>query len=432
MSSYINHEQVDNPHRNDCICCYCAGIKIAHKTNLSKFVKKQADMRILIIHTFYQGPGGEDTVFKQESELLAADHDVEILTFQNKKGWKGALQTLFSFWNIVAAYRVRKRIKNFKPEVVHIHNTHYASGPIILRTIHKLGIPLVMTLHNFRILCPSAILYHDQQLFLSSLKENFPWTAIKKKVLDGSTVKTFVLALNYWFHRRIGTWNMVDRYIALSSFAKKLFIESTLHVPAQKFTIKPNFTFPIKGTIDVLEDYFIYIGRLTEEKGIVNLLKVFSKTDNKIIIIGDGPLKQAVVNAANDNTNIKFLGFRSRDEILPLVEKAEALLVPSVWFEGMPMTILEAFSVGTPVIGSDIGALSELIIPNKTGLLFNPQSVDNMLTTIQQWKNYSIKEKYNIRQTTKEFYFSNFTPEENKKKLLAIYDEAIRDNTKRS
>ncbi len=428
----MNRKEIDTLPRIDYICCYCTGIKIAHKTNLSKFVKKQAYMRILIIHTFYQGPGGEDTVFKQESELLAIDHDVETLTFQNKKGWKGALQTLFSFWNIAAAYRVRKCINNFKPQVVHIHNTHYASGPIILRTIHKLGVPLIMTLHNFRILCPSAILYHGHQLFLSSLKENFPWTAIKKKVLDGSTVKTFVLALNYWFHRRIGTWNMVDRYIALSSFAKKLFIDSTLHVPAQKFTIKPNFTFPIKDTIDAQEDYFIYIGRLTEEKGIVNLLKAFSKTDSKIIIIGDGPLKQTVVDTANRHANIKYMGFRTRDEILPLVEKAEALLVPSVWFEGMPMTILEAFSVGTPVIGSDIGALSELIIPDKTGLLFNPQSVDNMLKTVQQWKNYSIKEKYNIRQTTKEFYFSNFTPEENKKKLLEIYNEAIEDNIKRS
>lgn len=389
-------------------------------------------MRILIIHTFYQGPGGEDTVFKQESELLALDHDVETLTFQNKKGWKGALQTLFSFWNIVAAYRVRKRIKNFKPQVVHIHNTHYASGPIILRTIHKVGIPLIMTLHNFRILCPSAILYHNHQLFLSSLKEDFPWTAVKNKVMDGSAVKTFVLALNYWFHRQIGTWNMVDRYITLSSFAKKIFVDSTLHVPEQKFTIKPNFTFPIEGTVGNNEDYFVYLGRLTEEKGILNLLKVFSQIDSKIIIIGDGSLKQEVIDATRNHPNIKYLGFRSRDEILPMVEKAEALLVPSLWFEGMPMTILEAFSVGTPVIGSDIGALSEMIIPNKTGLLFNPQSVDNMLITVQQWKNYSIQEKYNIRQTTKEFYFSNFTPEENKKKLLDIYDEAIRDKTKRS
>lgn len=389
-------------------------------------------MRILIIHTFYQGPGGEDTVFRQEKELLAMDHDIETLTFQNKKGWKGAVQTLFSFWNISAANQVKKYIKKFNPQLVHIHNTHYASGPIIIRTVDKLGIPLVMTLHNFRILCPSAILYHDHQLFLSSLNENFPWTAVKNKVMDQSAIKTFLLALNYWFHRKIGTWNMVDRYIVLSNFAKKLFIDSTLNVPSKKFTIKPNFTFPIVGTVEHGEDYFIYIGRLTEEKGIVNLLKVFSEIDSRLIIIGDGSLKQEVIDATGHNTNITYLGFRSREEIIPLVEKAEALLVPSLWFEGMPMTILEAFSVGTPVIGSDIGALSEMIIPNQTGLLFNPQSVDNMLITIKQWKKFSIQEKYNIRQTTKEFYFSNFTPEENKKRLLHIYDEAIQDKTKRS
>ncbi len=389
-------------------------------------------MRILIIHTFYQSPGGEDTVFQQEQELLAVDNEVLSLTFQNKKGWKGALQTLFSFWNIAASYQVKRTIKKFNPELVHIHNTHYASGPLIIRTIYKLGFPLVMTLHNFRILCPSAILYHDNKLFLSSLKENFPWTAIKNKVMDNSAIKTFILAVNYWFHRKIRTWNMVDRYITLSGFAKNIFIHATLPVDAQKFVIKPNFTFPIEGLISTAEDYFIYMGRLTEEKGILNLLEVFSKTDMRILIIGDGTLKQKVIDAAQKNSNINYLGFKSRDEIIPLVEKAAALIVPSLWFEGMPMTILEAFSVGTPVIGSDIGALSELIIPNKTGLLFNPQDVDNMLITLQQWKDYSPQEKFNIRQTTKAFYFSNFTPEENKKKLLHIYNEAIQANTKRS
>ncbi|UZJ66071.1 glycosyltransferase [Sphingobacterium sp. KU25419] len=182
----------------------------------------------------------------------------------------------------------------------------------------------------------------------------------------------------------------------LSGFAKNIFIHSTLPVDAQKFVIKPNFTFPIEGLISPAEDYFIYMGRLTEEKGILNLLEVFSKTDIRILIIGDGTLRQEVIDAAQKNSNINYLGFKSHDEIIPLVEKAEALIVPSLWFEGMPMTILEAFSVGTPVIGSDIGALSELIIPNKTGLLFNPQDVDNMLITLQQWKNYSPQENLTL------------------------------------
>lgn len=387
-------------------------------------------MRILIIHTFYQNPGGEDTVFQQESKLLAMDNEVALLTFQNKKGWRGALQTLSSFWNVSASNRVKRTIKEFKPEVVHIHNTHYASGPIILRAVHQMGIPLVMTLHNFRLLCPSAILYHDKALFLSSLQESFPWTAIKLGVMDNSVIKTFVLALNYWFHRKIGTWERVDRYIALSSFAKNLFINSTLNVQARKFSIKPNFTFPIDKYNATYADYFIYIGRLTEEKGVLDLLEAFSRISDKILIIGDGELKQEVLDAASKNENIKYLGFKSRDEIIPLVEKAAALIVPSIWFEGMPMTILEAFSVGTPVLGSNIGALQELIIPNKTGLLFSPQNVDSMLKTVRQWKDYNSEEKFNIRQTTKEFYFSNFTPEENKEKLLHIYHEAIHDSTK--
>lgn len=116
--------------------------------------------------------------------------------------------------------------------------------------------------------------------------------------MDNSAIKTFILAANYWFHRKIGTWNRVDRYITLSGFAKNIFVNSTLPVEAQKFVVKPNFTFPIESSISPTEDYFIYIGRLTEEKGILNLLEVFSKTDIKILIIGDGILKQEVIEAA--------------------------------------------------------------------------------------------------------------------------------------
>lgn len=384
-------------------------------------------MRILIIHTFYQAPGGEDTVFQQESSLLAQGHEVHRLTFQNKKGWRGALQTLGSFWNICAAQRIKKIIHAFKPDIVHIHNTHYAAGPIILRTVAKLGIPQVMTLHNFRLLCPSATLYHHGHLFLDSLQEEFPWTAVRQKAFNNSNVKTFLLALNYWFHRKIGTWKKVNRYITLSAFAKKIFVGSTLRLPTTQFDIKPNFVFPAATTANITQPYFIYVGRLSEEKGILNLIDAFIGLDFQLQIIGGGPLEDEVIRRIKDQPNISYLGFKKRTEILPLIANAQALLVPSICFEGMPITILEAYSVGTAVLCSNLGPLPELVIPDKTGQTFDPHNKKDIVQCLTAWSTKSINEKDEIRKTSKAFYFSNFTPEINEDKLLAIYQDAIHD-----
>ncbi|WP_293883717.1 MULTISPECIES: glycosyltransferase family 4 protein [unclassified Sphingobacterium] len=384
-------------------------------------------MRILIIHTFYQDPGGEDTVFQQEASLLAQDHEVLTVTFQNKKGWRGALQTVGSFWNIFAAQRVKEKINTFKPDIVHIHNTHYAAGPVIVRTIAKLGIPQVMTLHNFRLLCPSATLYHHNHLFLDSIHENFPWTAVRQKAFNNSTVKTFILALNYWVHRKIGTWKKVNRYINLSSFAKEIFVKSTLNLSPHLFVVKPNFVFPTTIVPNVTPPYFIYVGRLSEEKGILNLIDAFIGTDFKLQIIGGGPLEAVVNRRIKGQPNISYLGFKKRDEILPLVANAQALLVPSICFEGMPITILEAYSVGTAVLCSNIGPLPELIAPGKTGLTFDPHNKNDIIRSLTAWSTKMKDEKDEIRKTCSTYYFSNFTPEINKRKLLAIYQDAIHD-----
>ncbi|WP_293941148.1 MULTISPECIES: glycosyltransferase family 4 protein [unclassified Sphingobacterium] len=384
-------------------------------------------MRILIIHTFYQNPGGEDTVFQQEYSLLSQDHQVRTLTFQNKKGWRGALQTLSSIWNIFAANSLKKNIREFKPDVIHLHNTHYAAGPILIRTIAKQGIPQVMTLHNFRLLCPSATLYHHNHLFLDSLKEEFPWTAVKEKAFNDSLLKTFLLAFNYWFHRKIGTWQKVNRYINLSSFAKSIFVSSALRIPAEKFAVKPNFVFPTTLAPEVLCPYFIYVGRLSDEKGILQLIESVKGTGLELRIIGGGPLEEEVVKSISGHSNISYLGFKPRSEILPLVASAQALIVPSICFEGMPITILEAYSAGTAVLCSNLGPLPEMIIPNKTGQTFDPHNKNEIVACLTQWNAMTREEKDEIRKTCVAYYFSNFTPELNEGKLLAIYNDAIED-----
>src|SRR5690606_33461176 len=328
-------------------------------------------MRILVIHNFYQHAGGEDTVFRQEVEELEKEHDVETLTFQNKKGWRGALQYLTYPWNIRATWKVKKIIKSFAPDIVHIHNLHYSSGPLLIRSAYQLGIPVIMTLHNFRLLCPSASLFCHGRIFTNSIYQDFPWTAVRLRVLDNSLTKTFFTAFTYWIHRKWGTWNKISKFIVLSQFSKSLFVESTLPIAEERFIVRPNST-DIIPTVRTAGSGFVYIGRLSQEKGIVPLLKAFSTLPFPLSIYGSGPQQNIVEDFAKHYKNIQYFGYQSKDLLTKAIKHAEALIVPSVCYEGMPMTIIEAFAQGTPVLASNIGILNKMVLPLYTGMHFNP------------------------------------------------------------
>jgi glycosyltransferase involved in cell wall biosynthesis len=197
-------------------------------------------MKILLIHSHYQLQGGEDAVVDQEIELLRRAHEVDVLYFQNQGGWKGATQFIGSIWNIGAAQKVRQKIQEFQPDVVHVHNWHFANG-LNFRAINQFGLPIVHTVHNYRLLCPSAILLYQGKLFTNSLQQSFPWKAVFKKVYRSSIVLTFWLAFVVWFHKKIGTWQKIDSYICLTPFAVELFQQSNFGVSKERFTVKPNF-----------------------------------------------------------------------------------------------------------------------------------------------------------------------------------------------
>src|SRR5690606_15791291 len=187
-------------------------------------------LKILVIHTNYTQRGGEDTVVEQEMELLKNNYVVDFLCFKNNPGIKGLFQFLISIWNIKSSKIVKKKIKDFNPDVIHLHNWHFASGPIIIRTAKKLGVSVVHTLHNYRLICPSGTLFYRDSLFLDSMHKTFPWKAVQKKVYKNSTALTFWLAFIVWFHKMIGTWKMIDKYICLTASSFKLFTSSGLNI----------------------------------------------------------------------------------------------------------------------------------------------------------------------------------------------------------
>lgn len=388
-------------------------------------------MRILILHNHYQHLGGEDIVVQQEAdELKKRGYEVRILADKNKKGLKGFMQYGLYGFNIFSADKLSKEVKSFNPDVIHIHNLHYAIGPWIVRKLKKLNLPIVMTLHNFRLICPSATLFYNGKLHTESIHEDFPWTAVRQKALDNSFLKSFLTAFAYWFHRKIGTWNSINSYFTFSQFSKDIFVQSKLNIPANKFVIKPNFA--PTPTIHSIEKesfkHFVYIGRLSVEKGIIPLLKATSETNHQLLIYGDGPLREQVEEYAKQFSNIEYRGFKPKEELQEELKRANALIVPSICYEGMPMGIIEAFALGTPVIGSNIGILNEMVTTLQTGLHFDPNKTSSIINGLNSWKELDSATKQQISQNCIDVYNKNYTSNSNIHILEEIYYNAIKEN----
>jgi len=222
-------------------------------------------MRILILHNFYQHLGGEDIVVEQEArELIALGHEVLTLTTKNRKSINGIFQYGLYPYNCIIANQLLKQIEAYNPDIVHIHNLHYAIGPLIIRKIKKRGYPIVMTLHNFRLVCPSATLFYHNKIHTESVYEDFPWTAIKNKSLDNSLIKTFLTGFTYYLHKRIHTWQYVSNFIVMSEFNKRFFIQAQIGLAEDKTVIKRNFVTSLTvNPTNQRESHSLYVGRIS-------------------------------------------------------------------------------------------------------------------------------------------------------------------------
>jgi glycosyltransferase involved in cell wall biosynthesis len=380
-------------------------------------------LKILLIHTHYQYRGGEDAVVSQEMDFLKQYHDVEVLYFKNKGGLKGAIQFFSSIWNTSVSRKIVQKVLDFQPDIVHVHNWHFAIGPLFIREINKLGIPIVQTVHNYRLLCPSGILYHKGQLFTKSLIESFPWSAVRKKVYRSSLIQTFWLAFIVWFHKKIGTWKKIDVYVCLTPFCVDVFQKSNFGISKEKFIVKPNFT-PHQNQIEFKgrEKHFLFIGRLSTEKGIEIVLNAFKNSAFNLKIAGDGFLKNSIIEAEKECSNINYLGNLNSDRVAEEMQKAQALIFPSVWYEGMPMTIIEAFSHGTPVIASNIGAMTSMISNEFNGFLFECGNKESLIQNVTRFNTLSSSEKHQLSSNAFQEYRTKYSKELQKEFFETIYN----------
>ncbi len=384
-------------------------------------------MRIIVIHNYYKGgSGGEDVVFKNEVDLLRSKgHNVETITFSNQN-IKGGIISIFNGFSAIFNFRsyrlVSRVIKNFKPDLIHVHNTFFLASPSVYFAARKFRIPVVQTLHNYRLICPSATLLYKNEIYERSIKYIFPLDAILKGVYKNSSVQTTMVILISGIHKILSTYrNLISRFIVLSDFSVEKFKYSSLKLDSKKLVVKPNFIEDM-GFSDQKEDYFVFVGRLSEEKGIGTLLGAFEGTEFKLRIIGAGDLKPLVENSVKTNQNITYLGFMDREEIALQIRRAKCLIFPSNWYETFGLTIIEAFSCGTPVLTSNIGGHCAMVEPNKTGFHFKVNDYQDLKEKVREISQMDIGE---ISLNARREYESKYTGEINYKFLIRIYQDAL-------
>ncbi len=381
-------------------------------------------MQILIIHNYYQHSGGEEQVFQAESELLtAAGHTVWHYTLHNDQiANLSAIATLTkTLWNHQVYQDLRSLIQQKQIQVAHFHNTFPLISPAAYYACQSEGIPVIQTCHNYRLLCPNAMLLRDGQVCEDCVGKLVPLPAIRHQCYRGDRVATAGIATMLVAHRLLQTWScQVDTYIALTEFARQKLIQGGL--PADKVVVKPNFVHPDPGYGDGSGGYALFVGRLSTEKGIDLLLSAWEQLGDKIPlkIVGDGPLGDRVAAAVQSNPSISWVGRKPMEEVLALMQGAAFLVFPSRWYEGLPRTIIESFAVGTPVIAPKLGSMASLITPGETGLHFQPGSVKDLIATVE-WAVTHLDVMLQLRQRTRAEFLAKYTAATSYQQLLAVY-----------
>jgi glycosyltransferase involved in cell wall biosynthesis len=393
-------------------------------------------MQILVVHNRYKIRSGEDSVFFKEVKLLEENgHQVLTWTVDNRELDASSLLqkiklAINTTWSWSAYHTMQEKIREHSPEIVHVHNFMPLLSPSIFYACQSMRVPVIQTLHNYRLGCPLS--YYSREGKICELcRERSLLESIRLKCYHNSRLETASIAIMLQVHRWLLTWQRaVDGFIVLSDFQHHKMKE--LGIPEKKMYLKPNFVERAEITTQPYEfgSYYLYVGRLTEEKGIHLLLESYqlSKSKYSLIIVGDGELKDVVISATRDNPMIQYIGTQTPLEVKQWMSNAIALLFPSLWYECLPMTILEAYCCSLPVVSTDVGVMPDMVKSHKTGLIVSPPLPTAMAEAIswveanaQNWINL----KKNLLKEFNQFYFADA----NYKQMMNIYQTVIKNKS---
>lgn len=381
-------------------------------------------MKILVAHNRYQQYGGEDTVFDSEVELLgSAGHEVKTLVVSNDTivSPLDKLATMLrTVENPVGTATISAKIKDCRPDVVHVHNFFPLLSPAIYAVCHAARIPVVQTLHNFRSLCANGLLLRNHQACHLCLDSSLLWGVIHR-CYRGSLAGSLAVTRMISAHRKRGTWRSVDQFIALSKFSRDIFVGAGF--PQNRITVKPNFIpDPGKSSDEDARSGVLFVGRLAEGKGLHYLLEAASTHNFPLRIAGDGPAAADLKRRAPPGAT--FLGKLSRENVIKELQRAAVLVVPSLGYENCPVVVIEAFACATPVIGFRHGAMAEMIDDGVTGFLVPLADGTQLSASIRSVLADSQLAR-RLGHAARRAFLERFTPETNLRQLEQIYERAI-------
>lgn len=355
--------------------------------------------------------------------LLEADNDA-IDTISKKL--KTALLVPYS---LPARKLVADRIRQFQPDLVHVHNFFPALTPSVYDACRSARVPVVQTLHNYRLMCANALLFRQGKVCTECLGHSFPLPAIRHGCYRDSRLGSAAVAAMIGGHRLRHTWTRrVTRFIALTEFARNLFT-AELGIPQKQIIVKPNAAAD-PGLGDGSGGYALYIGRLSPEKGIETLLDAALRGGGLGILLkiaGSGPL-QALVEEAQIPGKLEYMGQKNLAEVRRLMQQARVLLIPSLWYEGLPMVVPEAFGTGLPIVASRIGSLQTLIGEGGNGLLVEPGNAATLAESVRRLTS-DVSFEHSLRLEARRTYETLYRPDANFRLLLDIYEQALQVGT---
>ncbi len=384
-------------------------------------------LHITFAHNRYLYRGGEDESREQEMAMLRAQgHTVSEYVVDNRDVPKGSYVSagLRSVWNGVEHERMRKYLRSARPDILKVDNYFPLLSPAIFDAAKAEGVATVLSVRNYRLVCPAATLYRDGHVCTDCVGHRLATSAIRHRCYRDSSLQSAAVVLsNTWAHLR-GTWQRsIDQYIAVSRFVKEQLIQGGF--PAEKIAVKPN-CIADTGMGDGSGHYALFVGRLTAEKGVRVLLEAWRQIGSAmpLKIIGDGPLEAEIRASLPQLPGVEYLGRRSIAEVCESLGRATALIFPSEWMEPFGRTIIEAYSKGTPVIAADTAPMRDMIEHEVTGLLYPTGSADALAGAVRALQADAQRLRA-MRARARERYMRDYSVERNYAAMMEIFSRVL-------
>jgi glycosyltransferase involved in cell wall biosynthesis len=393
-------------------------------------------MRILIVLNHYGNfaTEGEAHVAQAEFELLrshghivskyaATNAEIEGLTLAGK------CQSLLQVgWSKTGYERVKAAIDECRPDLMHVHNYWFRLTPSVFAAAKERGVATVMSLQNFRLVCPASVFLRNGQPCELCMDGRASRILIHRCYPGRSWLKSLLAYRLYKETRKRQLLApLVDAYVAPTEFGRQRVLAGGL--PPEKVYVKPNFMFdPLKGgTPRRPKEGAIFVGRLSPEKGILGLLEAWRSIDYPLTIVGDGPQMQAARSAAG--SQVKFLGSCAHDDVPRLIEQSAFLVFPSEWYEGFGLTLIESMAVGRAVVATDLGSRREIVRDGQTGLLYRSRDIQDLTSKVRRLiSDRNLCAEMGV--AAREVYLAEYAPATNYQMLIEIYEEAIDRNSR--